>query len=876
MQDSSHPRVPPQANTREDFRLPRKVKPVHYDLTLEPVFDTRSYIGDITIGFEVLEDTTQVIIHAEDLTITRAVVYSPAGGNEARFRCDIEAHTITFLLPEPLRAGTSSSIWIAFTGSLRDDISGFYASRYRSLDGSEAFLAMTHMAPTYAKRVFPCFDEPALKATFKVTLIADSGLTCLSNMNIESVHPIETAQGARMATSFYSTPPMSTYVVTCVVGHLTYTEETSGDIPVRIYAPPSDNIQLATYAARLVRRGLAFFEDLFRVRYPLPKLDLLATPMFFPGGTENWGLINMHSNYLLFEEDVDGEDKRALVADTLMHELAHMWLGDLVTLDWWDNLWLNEGGATALGIYCLLKLEPTWSSHEYRQLSGRTAALGIDAYLSTHPIEVPVLKPDDIAQAFDEISYSKGAIVLRMLREYLTPSVFFSGLSDYLTSHSYGNANTNDLWRALEHVSGQDIAALMSPWTKSPGYPFLLVSESAGFVHFEQHRFLSTGHAEPGDDETLWPIFMNLRTSQGIKSSVFKDRHGSFSFHPEHDGFYLLNANYTSMYRTCYPRYYLARLAELGRSGLLSTQERAGLISDTGALAHAGHYKTSTLLELIDLMKETEYLPWLEIAEQYHSMVEAWINDDEILSALGLFYLRLTAPVSHQLGWDFSNDDGHELQLFKALMFAEAGLAGDEQVINASTTMFEAFASGDETAINRDIQMAVFRINLRNGGEREYDIIFRTSISAPSPHSRRCAMLSLLATENSVLVERTLNAIITKEIDPSMAPIALRGLGFSKKAPGMVWEWARRNWSQLSVVFPDAQGSRDRIVRAATRSLSTRSQLTELENLMQQQDIRGVERELALSFENAQGFIFWTERDARDIREWLQGENSRK
>lgn len=366
-------------------------------------------------------------------------------------------------------------------------------------------------------------------------------------------------------------------------------------------------------------------------------------------------------------------------------------------------------------------MEPTWSSCAYRRTGSTAGALGIDAYRSTHPVEMPISSPDDISQGFDQITYSKGAFVLCMLRDYLTPDVFFAAISDYLQAHAYSNAKTSGLWASFEKICGQDIASLMDPWTKKPGYPYLIVSEKNGEINLEQHRFLFTGDVKPEEDQTIWPIFLNTRTASGTTSTILQNRSENLSLDVKTDQheFYILNANRTSLCRVLYPEERLKKLVQACHSRLLTLQERAGLISDAFAFAQAGNYKTSTVLDLVRSLGENDYLPWTELADQFRNLFQAYIGNQAVSSALKSFYVQITAPISHRLGWDFTGNGDHETQLFKALAFVEAGVAGDSKVLKAAKSMFDKFANGDEHAIHKSIQLGVFRMTLLNGGVKE-------------------------------------------------------------------------------------------------------------------------------------------------------------
>lgn len=364
-------------------------------------------------------------------------------------------------------------------------------------------------------------------------------------------------------------------------------------------------------------------------------------------------------------------------------------------------------------------LEPNWALSEHSILGGVSGAFGVDAYRGSHPVEIPISEPDHIFQAFDQISYSKGAIVLKMIREYLTTDVFYAGMSRYFLAHAYGNVVTADLWKALSDSSGVDVSAIMDPWTKTVGYPLVRVSETDdGALEFEQHRFFLTGEPSPEEDTTLWPVFLSMRSSTERDNTILMNRTGSVA-RPQQDDFYILNSNYTYLYRTQYPLDRLRKLAEAARSGLLTIQERAGLISDTCALAHAGYQKTSSCIGLILSLHEQDSLPWTEIIEQIRSIMSAWHDDAEIHDALQALYRHMTGRLSHHLGWNFSSGNNHTMKQFKAMMFVEAGLAGDEQVLGAAGDMFERFAAGNEEAIDHNIQRGVFAMALLHGDSRE-------------------------------------------------------------------------------------------------------------------------------------------------------------
>lgn len=630
----------------------------------------------------------------------------------------------TFDLSQSISKGTKAQLEIKFTGQLNDKMAGFYRSTYKRDDGSEGVLATTQMEPTDARRAFPCFDEPSLKAEFTVTLVADKKLTCLSNMDVASETEVE---GGKKAVKFNKSPLMSTYLIAFVVGELNYIETRSFRVPVRVYAPPGQNIEHGRFSLELAARTLAFYEKVFGIEFPLPKMDQVAIPDFAQGAMENWGLVTYRVVDLLLDEKASGAATKERVAEVVQHELAHQWFGNLVTMDWWDGLWLNEGFATWVSWYSCNVFYPEWKVWESYVTDNLQSAMALDSLRSSHPIEVPVKRADEINQIFDAISYSKGSCVLRMISTYVGEDTFMEGVRRYLKKHAYGNTRTDDLWAALSEASGKKIDEVMTTWTKKVGFPVVTVTEdeAKSTIHLKQNRFLRTGDTKPQEDQVLYPVFLGLRSRTGVDDSLMLSaREGDFPV-PDFD-FYKLNANHTSLYRVSYPPSRLEKLGQAAKQGLLTVQDRAGMIADAGALAISAYGKTSGVLSLLKgFDSETEFVVWNEIITRLGAVQGAWIFEDKaIRDALERFQRDLVSAKCHAAGWVFSDSDGHIEQQFKAMMFGAAGSAGDEKVLAAAKDMFAKFAAGDRTAIHPNIRGSVFGICLKYGGAKEVCLRF--------------------------------------------------------------------------------------------------------------------------------------------------------
>jgi aminopeptidase 2 len=602
-------------------------------------------------------------------------------------------------------------------------MSGFYRSSFKDEKGETRYLATTQMEPTDARRAFPCFDEPALKAKFTVTLIADKHLTCLGNMDIVSETDVDGKYGkGKKAVTFRETPLMSSYLLAFIVGDLNYIETNAFRLPVRVYAPVGQDIEHGRFSLELAAKTLEFYEKAFGAPYPLPKMDMVAIPDFSAGAMENWGLVTYRVVDLLLDEATSSAIKKERVAEVVQHELAHQWFGNLVTMDFWDGLWLNEGFATWMSWYSCNAFYPEWKVWQSYVTDNLQSALSLDSLRSSHPIEVPVKRADEITQIFDAISYSKGSCVIRMVSKYLGEDVFMEGIRRYLKKHAFGNTTTTDLWAALSEASGKDVQSIMQIWTKEVGHPIVTVTEDAATnsIHVKQNRYLRTNDVKPEEDTTLYPVFLGVRTKDGVQDDMLlKEREASFSL--KDLDFYKVNADHCGIYRTWYSQERLAKLGQAARDGLLSVEDCTGLVSDAGNLAQSGHQKTSSLLTLLKEFSksEKEFVVWNEMIAQITNVHLAWLADDEVRAALKKFRLEMVQAKAHELGWTFSDADGHTMQQFKPLIFGVAGSLGDETVKQAAFDMFNKFKAGDRAAIHPNLRSKVYSIMMTHGTEAD-------------------------------------------------------------------------------------------------------------------------------------------------------------
>jgi aminopeptidase 2 len=872
--------------------LPKNVKPLHYDLTLEPDFEKFTYEGTVTIDLDVAEDTTSISLNTNELTIHSAKVTGD-GDKTITDSPDVssnhDAQTTNFGFGEIIPGGSKATLTVVFSGILNDNMAGFYRSSSKAEDGSTTWMATTQMEPTDARRAFPCFDEPALKATFTVTLIADKKMTCLSNMDVKTEKEVDSkiSGGKRQAVTFNPTPLMSTYLLCFIIGELNYIETNNFRVPVRIYAPKDKNIEHGRFALELAGKTLEFYEKTFNSPFPLPKMDNVAIPDFSAGAMENWGLITYRVVDLLIDEKASSASLKQRVAETVQHELAHQWFGNLVTMDFWDGLWLNEGFATWMSWYSCNIFYPDWKVWEGYVTDNLAGALSLDSLRSSHPIEVPVKRADEINQIFDAISYSKGSSVIRMISKYIGEETFMEGIRRYLKKHAYGNTQTGDLWAALADASGKDVGKVMDIWTKKVGFPVVTVTEGKDSIHLKQNRFLRTADVKPEEDQTLWPVFLGLRTKEGVNEDLtLFEREADFKL--KDLDFFKLNADHSGIYRTSYTPERLRKLGIAAKEGLLTVEDRAGMIADAGSLAASGYQKTSGILSLLDSFKhEQEFIVWGEITGRIGSLRGAWMFEDQkIRDALKAFQLKLSADKAHELGWEFSEKDGHIEQQFKGMMFGAAGIVGDEKITKAAFEMFEKFKAGDKSAIHPNIRGSVYAIVLSNGGKEEvcsvtqrviskanhsqYDTILNVTRTAATSDERNSALRSLGRAKSPELVQRTLDMALSSEVKGQDIYLPLQALRSHPEGCYALWKWVKDNWEELERRLPPSLSMLSSVVSITTSSFTHREHIEDIEAFFKTKSTKGFDMSLSQSIDAISAKAAWLERDAEDVNTWLQ------
>lgn len=844
--------------------LPTNVTPLHYDLRVEPNFETFKFDGAVKIELKVNDGKVNTVqLNSIDIEIHSAKI----GSHEAQISYDKDSQVSSFKFADGVLSESEKAVLeIDFTGVLNDNMAGFYRAKYDDkVTGETKYMATTQMEPTDARRAFPCFDEPNLKATYDISLVSDAKLTHLSNMDVKSEEIIE---GNKKLTRFNTTPKMSSYLVAFIVADLKYVENKDFRIPVRVYATPG-NEKHGQYAADLTAKTLDFFEKSFGIKYPLPKMDNVAVHEFSAGAMENWGLVTYRVVDLLLDKENSTLDRIQRVAEVVQHELAHQWFGNLVTMDWWEGLWLNEGFATWMSWYSCNAFQPEWKVWEQYVTDTLQHALALDSLRSSHPIEVPVKRADEINQIFDAISYSKGASLLRMISKWLGEDVFVKGVSQYLNKFKYGNAKTEDLWDSLSEASGKDVRKVMNIWTKKVGFPVISVKEEGNKITFTQNRYLSTGDVKKEEDETLYPVFLALATKDGVDNSLVLNER-STTVELKDPSFFKANGAQAGIYITSYSD---DRWAKLGKQAdLLTVEDRTGLVADAKALSASGYTSTTNFLNLVaQWNKENSFVVWEQIINSISSLKSTWIFEpQEVKDAIDAFTRELVREKTHSLGWSFESSDSFATQRLKVTMFGAAAGARDEKVEKAALDMFAKYTAGDKKAIPALIKPIVFNTVARVGGVEDYEKILAIYKNPVSNDEKLAALRTLGRFKNPELLQRTLSYLFDGTVLNQDIYIPMQGMRAHKEGIEALWKWTQANWDELVKRLPPGLSMLGSVVVVATSGFTSSEAIKDIEKFFSGRSTKGFDQSLAQSLDTITSKAQWVSRDREVVTKYLK------
>jgi puromycin-sensitive aminopeptidase len=782
-------------------RLPRTVVPSRYDLRLEPDLEHATFAGEEAVQVEVRDETDEVQLNAVELAITRVDAEGPDGARlEGSASLDAETDRVHLRFPRPLRPG-EWTLRLAFRGILNDQLHGFYRSTFKDGEGRTHVLAATQFEAVDARRAFPCWDEPALKAVFGVTLVVPDGYTAVSNTAPVREEP---AGPGKRAVTFADTIRMSTYLVAFIVGELEATDPVMvGKTPLRVWCVPGKR-HLAGFAQRAGAFCLDFFERYYGIPYPSDKVDLLAIPDFASGAMENLGAITFRETALLVDEAAASHGELERVADVVAHELAHMWFGDLVTMAWWNGIWLNEAFATFMEMVAVDAWKPEWQRWVSFGVS-RAAAMGVDALHASRPIEYDVRAPRDCEAMFDLLTYEKGASVLRMLEQHLGPDTFREGVRLYLRWHEYENAETTDLWKALGEASGQPIPEVMDHWVFHPGYPLVSVRADGARLTLAQRRFTylpPTGRGQEDEPPELWRVPVTVRAAIGgqtVERKALLSAAEDEVALPAAPDWVVVNAGGHGFYRVAYAPDLLDRLT--ASLGALAPIERFGLVSDCFARAQAGDLPAAAFLDLTARFREeTDRNVWAVVVAALGYVNRAL--DDEARGDLEALVRDRVGPAAARLGWTPRPGEDELTRQLRGDLLRAAGVLGANPQVQARAREAYERHRADEHALDPNVLPAVIAILARAGGEAEYREFLERYRAARSPQEEQRYLYALTGFRQPELVTETLQRTVDGTIRTQDAPYVIRAMLASVWARGQAWEFVKGHWETMRRLYP--------------------------------------------------------------------------
>ena len=856
--------------------LPDNVRPVHYDLTLTPNFDNFTFDGEVDVTVSMEPGTTEIMLNCAEIDIHSATVsWTDTNGEQERaatnIAYDADAETATISIPETPAGGLigNQHLRMSFTGELNDKLRGFYRSQYLNPEGETAYLAATQFEATDARRALPCWDEPAAKATFQVTLIVPEDMEAVSNTPIIE----ETRGGNGLKTLLYDkTPVMSTYLLAFVIGDLTHIEKEAADGTVVGVWMTRGKEEQGQFALDTSVKLLSFFNDYFGIPYPLPKLDHLAIPDFAAGAMENWGCVTYRETALLVDPQNSSAGTRQRVAEVVAHEMAHMWFGDLVTMDWWDDLWLNESFATWVGTKAVDWLFPEWSMWTQFVNMDTNRAFSLDGLKNSHPIEQEVANPAEVSQLFDAISYSKGGSVLRMLEHFLTPSVFRAGLNVYLTRHSYQNARTTDLWTALEETSGQPVNSIMSSWTGQTGYPVLDVAatntDSGLSLEIRQERFVfdSVLGEDTGDDEEqVWPVPLTVAADGApVTAHLVNAATGTVQVAaPAQSDWFKVNPDQTGFYRVNYTDTDRERLASLVADRTLPATDRLGIQNDAFALSRAGLLPVTRFLALAESYQdETDASVWSDLATNLRE-IESLIADEPYLDAYRAFGRRLFAPAAQRSGWEARPGEGHLDSLTRSTVLSQAGVYGDPEVIAQAQELFEAYQA-DSGNVRPDLRGVVFSLVAQAGDRAVYDRMWELERAAELHEEKIRFLVSMARFQQEELLRETLERSLSDDVRLQDTIFVVAAVAANNKGRSLAWDFLKEQWDEFDRRYGGGGFGLMRLV-AITNAFTTKEMRDDVEAFFEAHPTPAAERTIRQALERISLNVAWLDRNRDEL-----------
>ncbi|XP_055614924.1 aminopeptidase A isoform X1 [Toxorhynchites rutilus septentrionalis] len=877
------------------FRLPRHITPRHYELLLHPDLDQQTFAGRVGIDIIISEPTDYIVLHSKQLLITDTLLKRLLPDRSERVVAvkqtyAYEPHQYWVIETEDIESG-EYRLSMNFSGSLANRIVGFYSSSYKDKGSNTTRkIATSKFEPTFARQAFPCFDEPQLKATYTISLVHPNtdNYHALSNMDVyETI--VDSPSAGFNTTVFNPSVPMSTYLVVFIVSdfhhQMTPIRPNIGkEFELRVYATPFQmaNVEFARNTAASI---IQHYIDYFQIEYPLPKLDMAAIPDFVSGAMETWGLVTYRETSILYNKETSSTANKQRVAEVIAHELAHMWFGNLVTMKWWNELWLNEGFASYIEYKGVDHAYPAWGIMEQFTIDNLHGVLSLDATIGSHPIVVKVESPNQITEIFDTITYSKGASVIRMLEDFVGVDVFKQGVTAYLNELKYSNGVSDDLMKELDKLFNEPdvtVARVMDTFTKQKGFPVITVERFGNQYRCSQSRFLADPDAKETEiSEFNYKWFVPLTyIASGEPSKVlrkwFPNNVTNVNIDVEAGTTWIkLNSKQVGYYRVNYPEDMWRMFSEalVNDVNTFAIGDRTGLLNDAFALADASQLRYDLALGLTKfLVEETEYVPWVTVASKMKG-VRNLIYDYESYNDIITYVRNLVQKAYETVGWEVVGED-HMKNRLRTTILDLACSFGHEQCLSEALSKFRSWLDSNST-IHPDIRTVVYYYGMqRSANVADWEKVkerFRNEIDA----NEKTKLMSALAgfPDAGVLrrfLEESWDPTLVREQDHLSC---IQNVASNKHGEQVAWDHVRMNWDRLVERYTLSERNLGRMIPSVTGRFSSSVRLNELEDFFKRYPEAGAGATARVqALENISNNIKWLERNQQNVADWLKNE----
>ena len=776
-------------------KLPKQVVPEEYEIRLAPDVAKRTFSGSETVKLNVCAPVRQLVLNALEIQIASASLDGKALPKAAT-HVDAKQETVTVDLGSEISAG-AHTLALEFSGKINEQGQGlFFVPYHEQGSGAKKIMLGTQFEATDARRLFPCWDEPSFRARFQLTAVVPENWIAVSNMPVEHERKIDNKKEVRFA----PTPPMSSYLNVFVAGELDLIESKSGPTQIRVITTKG-KAEMGRYALEATAQILQYYNDYFGVPYPLPKLDQIALPGGFGGAMENWGGITYYESVLLFDPKNSSLETKQNIYEVLAHEMAHMWFGDLVTMAWWDNLWLNEGFASWMGTKCTARFNPQWEVWLQNSLPRNPArragiakevAMEGDARSTTHSIQQPIATEAEANSAFDDITYKKGQSFLRMLESFLGENVFRKGIRKYIATHKYSNSTTADLWSALAEASGKPVVEIAAGWTQQPGFPIVSVKRDGEKTTVAQERF-AVNFANPPALQWQIPLTYSVAGDSTTHSLLMTGKSAELPPIPA-DYAVKFNVEGAGNYRVHYDdSSWQLLVAALSK---LSEPDRVNLLSDAWALVQANRAPFSLYVDLVGKLPATTELAEHEQIINVFDFINRLLAGQPQRDQFQAYARSVLRPVFDRLGWTPKKDEPSKDSSLRASLISALGDLNDREIIAGCRECFQKFLT-DRASLPPDSRLPVLTVVGRYADEATWNKLHELGLKTTSVEEKRNYYDAMASALDPKLAQKTLPISLGDELPTSRAIFLVLKVSRQSEHPEIAWQFAKEHMKDL-------------------------------------------------------------------------------